>query len=240
MKKLTAAILALALLLGCASATAESTQEAACAEEGFTVRIPAGTSAVYEANNGLVVYTETEGYIPYVIVHRRTADMKFSDPVNFLNNVYREHLEDKYGDDMLGMNPAKDWEAGGKTLKGARYMYKVQDTTICMVRLIEVRDDGDVEYTAKYIDRQGDATMAALDEIARSYRTGEEAPAEAGGVLLPEPVSSEVDTEYGYYCADIRDTDKIPDGGYFTLSAPAKPKGQENKSHEKNHSGPER
>lgn len=32
----------------------------------------------------------------------------------------------------------------------------------------------------------------------------------------------------------------VKDGGYFTLSAPAKPKGKENKSHEKNHSGPER
>ena len=32
----------------------------------------------------------------------------------------------------------------------------------------------------------------------------------------------------------------VKDGGYFTLSAPAKPTGKENKTHEKNHSGPER
>ena len=32
----------------------------------------------------------------------------------------------------------------------------------------------------------------------------------------------------------------MKDGGYFTLSVPAKPKLKDNKSHEKNHSSPER
>ena len=223
MKKLSCMIMALALLLGSTaiSASAEGTAEVHCQPEGFYTSVPEGMASRYEEGTGFVIYTENEGYIPYVIIHRRAPEKRFSNPVNYLNNVYREHMEEKYGDNMLGMNPAKEWEAGGKTLTGARYMYRVQDNTVCLVYLIEVREDGDVEYTAKYIDGQGDTTMAALDEAVRGYRLDEIAaattPTETDGILLPEAVEGEADTQSGYYYADITDTDRIMDGGFFTV-----------------------
>ena len=117
MKKLISILLALALLVSCITALAEAEpEEYACREENFSTRIPAGTSAAYEEGTGLMIYARSEGKIPYVIVSRRPMDMKFQSPENYLNNVFREYMEDKYTDNFRGMNPAKAWEAGGKEL----------------------------------------------------------------------------------------------------------------------------
>ena len=198
-----------------------------CEEEGFSTMAPEGCAAQYASGTGLQIFVETPGYIPYVIISRRPADMKFSNPTNYLNNVFREHMENQYGERMLGMNPAREWEIGGKTLLGARYMYKVGETTVCLLQLIEIREDGDVEYTAKFIDGEDSATMTALDAAVQYYATdaAEHQPetSDAEPDLMPAPSVApvdmsgmEVDTAGGIYWAAITDTDHIEDGGYFT------------------------
>ncbi|MBQ9007785.1 MAG: hypothetical protein IJ088_00425 [Clostridia bacterium] len=157
-------------VLGTASAASLKTYR--CDEQEFTIQIPAGADASF-GNNTLTVYVESKGYIPYVMITRRPLNMKFSNPTNYLNNVYREHMENQYGSNMIGTNPAKNYTYGGKTLIGARYMYKVQNTKVCLLRLIEVREDGDVEYAAKYIDGEDKATLAVLEDVIRTYSTGE-------------------------------------------------------------------
>ena len=228
MKKMLAMVLAVILALTamiCGAAAEDEWKDFNCAEEQFATKVPATAVSRYETENGLVIYTEQEGYIPYLAVHRRTGDMKFKNPTNYLNNVYREYLEEKYGDDSRGMNPAKTWEVGGKELLGARYMYMVGEYSVVLQVLIEVRDAGDVEYIVKYIDGQGDAILAATEEAVRNYReTDADAPAPepepqpaSGGVLTPVDVSNTlVDNQNGTYWARIKDTDKIMDGGYFT------------------------
>jgi len=176
MKKLLAAILALSLLLSlalCSASADDGYADYTCKEQNFSTKIPlSGTSGYDEQNAGLTIYTDVPGYIPYVIVRRRPMNMKFSNPTNYLNNTYREYIEDSYGDNNLGMNPAKTWELGGKELIGARYMYKISEYTVVHLQLIEIRPDGDVEYTVKYIegDASADATMAAAEEAVRNYR----------------------------------------------------------------------
>ncbi|MBR5109500.1 MAG: hypothetical protein IK099_04835 [Clostridia bacterium] len=173
MKRLICLALTAALLLaGLSTAFAEDALvTVSCPEAGFSTRIPAGLEAVYDEENGLQIFTEHPGYIPYVLVYRRPPEGKFKDPVNFLNNVYREYMENTYGDSMIGTNPCKEYEVGGKKLYGARYLYQVKGTTLCLLRLIEVRDDGDVEYSAKYIDGSGEATLAVLESAVQYYRT---------------------------------------------------------------------
>lgn len=174
MKKMLAMILAAILALTAAICGAAADGEWAdytCQEQSFSTKIPTSGTTVYDDSaKGIMIYTDVPGYIPYVIVSRRPADKKFSNPENYLNNVYREYIEEKFGDNNLGMNSASIWEIGGKELLGARYMYKIGDYTVIQLQLIEVRDAGDVEYTAKFIEGEDEATMAALNEAVRNYQ----------------------------------------------------------------------
>ncbi len=229
MKKMLAMILAAILVLTaaiCGAAAEDEWKDFTCSEEQFVTKVPAAAVSRYDADKGLVVYTEHDGYIPYLTVHRRTGESKFKNPTNYLNNVYREFLENKYGDDSRGMNPAKTWKVGGKDVLGARYMYMIGEYSVVQEIMIEVRDAGDVEYTVKYIDGEGDAVLAAREEAVRNYREVDtDAPAPepepqpaAGGVLAPVDVSNTlVDNRNGTYWARITDTDKIMTGGYFTV-----------------------
>ena len=147
MKKLIAIILILALACTALTAMAAELTDVTCKEMQFTTKAPAGTVAGYTEDTGLRIYTRGEGGIPYVQVFRRPLEHKFNNPENYLNNTVREYLEDKYGKDSQGMNPAKEWEIGGKTLLGARYYYVLQGTKVTQINVIEIRDAGDVEYT---------------------------------------------------------------------------------------------
>lgn len=226
MKRMLALILGTVMILGmalCGASAEEGLTDCACAEDRYATKIPVGAAAVYDPNNGLTVYTEKEGSIPYVIVHRRTPEQKFSNPANYLNNVYREHMENKYTDQYLGMvGIAKDREIGGKQLLTAEYWFKVGKYTVVQLVMIEIRDAGDVEYIVKYVKEKKEATMIALDAIVRYYReTDTEASAPAPTtekeILKPADVSNTlVDNQNGTYWARIRDTDRIMSGGFFT------------------------
>ena len=215
MKRILCLILAMTALWGCAARAEQQLTDVRCAEEQFSTKAPTGAAAVYAENTGFQIFVEKAGLVPYVIVSRRPLDMKFSDPVNFLNNVFREHMENQYGENMIGMNPCKKWEIGGKTLLGARYLYKVKGTTLCLLRLIEVRDDGDVEYSAKTIEGQDGPTMEALDAAVRYYQPDGGKSAAGQAVLAPAAPGS-ADTMNGTYRVRIADADRIVDGGFFT------------------------
>lgn len=215
-------VLLILVLLTCICQPAMSELElttVTCAEDGFSVMIPVNCTPQYVPGTGLQVFVETPGYIPYVIVTRRPADKQFSNPTNYLNNIYREYMEDQYGDNMIGTNPAREWEVGGKKLLGARYLYKVGETTVCMLRLIEIREDGDVEYAAKYIDGEDENAMVALDVIVKYYTIETDYDEALGSTVAPVDMRDmEVNTESGVYWAAITDADRIEDGGFFTAS----------------------
>lgn len=169
MKKLLAVILVLALACAALPVMAEDLADFNCEEMKFTTKVPAAAFCRYEENTGLRIYTKAEGSIPYVQVTRRPLENKFSNPVNYLNNVLREYLEDKFGDDSMGMNPAKEWEIGGQVMPGARYMYRLQGVEVTEIHVLYIRDAGDVEFTAKFYEGNEDVTMAALEEAVRYY-----------------------------------------------------------------------
>ena len=224
MKKLIAIILTLALACAAMTALAENLVDFNCAEMQFTTKVPADAVSRYEEGTGLRVYTQSEGNIPYVQVTRRPMEYKFSNPQSYLNNTVREYLENKYGDDSQGMNPAKEWEVGGKTLLGARYYYVLQGIKVTQINLVEIRDAGDVEYTAKFYGDYEDVTMEALDAAVRYYQETDVAAAPAAepqkeSAKTVEPMDLSwltVNKEDGQYSVRITDTKKIDDGGYFT------------------------
>ena len=225
MKKLTAVILILALACAALPASAEEWADYHCSEMQFSTKIPVSGSSGYEEGTGLRIYLGTPGYIPYVQVTRRPLDMKFSNPVNYLNNVYREYLEEKYKEDSMGMNPARKWEAGGRELLGAKYMFRLSGTEVTQILLLDIRDAGDVEFTAKFYDGNEEVTMAALEEAVRYYREDGAAAAPAGNADEPaadvlEPLDragEPVDTRNGTYQVKLADLEHIDDGGFFTV-----------------------
>ena len=225
MKKLIAIILMLALACTALTAMAAELTDVTCKEMQFTTKAPAGTVAGYTEDTGLRIYTRGEGGIPYVQVFRRPLEHKFNNPENYLNNTVREYLEDKYGKDSQGMNPAKEWEIGGKTLLGARYYYVLQGTKVTQINVIEIRDAGDVEYTAKFYEGYEDITMETLETAVQYYQetdtaaaTVEEPKQATGKTVEPMDLSwLTVNKEDGQYSVRITDTDKIDAGGYFTI-----------------------
>ena len=230
MKRIFGLLLTLLILCGClfsiASADEELLKKVYCDEQGFSVIIPADKSAYFEEDLGLRVSVEEPGYVPYLAVYRREA--KLNDPVNFLNNVYREYMENQYNNNV-GTNPCKEVEIGGKTLYSANYHYEVNGNKLVVTKMIEVRDDGDVEYLAKYLEGESDESFALLDTVVRYYQTEDGSSAAAGNKASPAPVSqkeilrplsiagAKVSTKDDAYWAEVKDTDKLISGGYFTL-----------------------
>ncbi len=146
-----------------------------CEEDGFTTKVPAGSTNEYRTARGqmgLTVYLDKAGSVPCVIIHRRAMDSKFKNPRNYLNNTYREFLEDRYEGNggSVGTNPAKTWEVGGRQLIGAKYIIRVGDVQNTQIQLIEVRDQGDVEYTGIYRnDAEEKLVMDALNAAVANY-----------------------------------------------------------------------
>ena len=164
-----------------------------CEAQDFSLRIPDGLPAVWEEGKGLFIYTGKEGYVPYVQVWRRGEEAKLNNPLNYVNNVYREHMEDTYGDALHGGTFYDSYEIGGKSLIGAKYTYDTDDATLCLIHLVEVRDGGDVEYFAKFVEGEGDPVMEVLDMAVGSYTEGKasEAP---GKEDEPKPQEISIDT----------------------------------------------
>lgn len=170
MKQVLSFVLTLTLLCGCLALTAQAQtgfMDVHCGEQGFSTKIPADLSAYWEEGTGLRISVGTPGYVPYVAVYRRPE--KLSNPVNYLNNVYREYMENRY-DNNVGTNPCREYEIGGKTLYGAQYHYEASGNKLCLVLLIETRDDGDVEYYGKFLEGKGDPVMNVLDTAVRYYQ----------------------------------------------------------------------
>ena len=174
MKKLISILLALALLASCTAAFAEDEWfDYHCEEENFTTKKPMHALTEYKNQKGYVgitFYLDIPGAPPYVLVHRRPMEAKFNNPENYLNNTYREFLEDKYANSRVGTNPAKTWEIGGKQLIGARYIIKLGDVDNNQLQLIEIRDGGDVEYSGFYRNEEEEKlVMDALDAAVANY-----------------------------------------------------------------------
>ena len=147
-----------------------------CEEDGFSTKVPANNGTEYRTTKGqmgFTVYFGDAGSVPCIIIHRRPIDGKFKNPENYLNNTYREFLENKYeeGGGSVGTNPAKTWEVGGKQLIGAQYFIRTgNNIALTQISLIDIRDQGDVEYIALYRNETEEKqVMDALNAAVANY-----------------------------------------------------------------------
>ena len=114
---------------------------------------------------------------------------KLNNLEKYMYETYTANMKETYGDRLLGVSQHEVYETGGKKLMGVTYIYKsTSGNSINQVHLVEIRDDADVEYNARYLNSQKDATLAILDAAVRYYQPGiprvEEKPAASSGRKL--------------------------------------------------------
>ena len=191
MKRILCLLLTAAVLSGvvfCAALAEAPLVTVHCDEQHFSLSIPADKTAYWEEDVGMRVSVGTPGYVPYIAVYRRPENLK--NPVNYLNNVYREYMENRY-DNNVGTNPCTQYDIGGKTLYAANYHYVANGNQLVLTLMVETREDGDVEYHAKYQEGKAEEALAVLDTVVRYYQPdgAETAAEEADG--LAEVVCAE-------------------------------------------------
>ena len=151
-------------------------EDVRCDEASFSTKMPAGKSTTYQEDGSLRIWLGDAGYVPNVQIQRRQK--KLNNPENYVKNVYTNYMKETYGDRLVGTSLHEYYEAGGKRLLGATYIYKGSSgATINQVHLVEVRDDGDVEYNARFLNDEREATLTALDIAVRYYQPYAEAGA---------------------------------------------------------------
>ncbi len=168
MKRIRSFMLAFMLLCGCVAAAhaADALKEVSCGEQGFSTKIPAGLSAAWKAGEGLHISVGAPGSVPFVLVWK--GQQTNLDPAGYFKK-YTAHIKEKYGAGLRAFSIMESYEVGGKKLPAAQYIYDVKGGRLCLLRLLETREDHTVTYTAKYLNGHGDATLAALDAAVRNY-----------------------------------------------------------------------
>ncbi|MBR5383382.1 MAG: hypothetical protein IK133_06115 [Clostridia bacterium] len=200
MKRLICLLLAIMLLIGCVAVDAfaeNGLEDVYCSEKDFSTKCDPDYITEWEEGNGLRIWLDGKGYVPNILIWRRSIDKKFSDPVNYLNNVYREYMEEKYNN-AVTTDQCRTVKIGDKTVYFARYHYIANGNKLVMARIIEVRDDGDVEYAAKHSEDEPDEAMEALEMAVKYYNTGKPAAGkQTAGKATEKPAAGKKTTGKG-------------------------------------------
>ena len=172
MKRLFCIMTAMILILGLVPAA--GTAETALTEvrndaQGFTTRMPEGKTATVNDQGQLNIWLEGEGFVPNVWICRRSDKV---DPDKLLYESYPAYLKDKFGDRLLDVSASgKTLEIGGKDLPAVAFIYEdIHGNTVYRINLVEVRNDGDVEYQARFSAEERDMALEALDAAVRYYQ----------------------------------------------------------------------
>ena len=140
-----------------------------CPEQGFTTMADPAYAWDYQPGTGISIYTEHAGSIPYAIVYR--GEDLIVEAYEYIREQVTPYYQRQYGDDLVAYTEIEAYEIGGRTLPAGLYTYKLQGYLIDLLRLYDSTGDRTVAYTAKYIDGQGEATIAALDTAIRNFKT---------------------------------------------------------------------
>ena len=202
----TLVLITCVLFLFSGLAMAENLVDVHCDEQAFSTKVASGLNAKWsEEDLGFFVYAEHPGYVPFAFVSRRPT--KFNDPVNYLNNVYREYMENRYG--SVETNPCQQVEIGGKSLYCAQYHYTTGGNQLVLLRAIEIRNDGDVEYGAKFVEGQSDSALSILGTLVRYYQPDASSDSDTSVSLSSD--SQEENLE-DVHCAEQEFSTKIDSG----------------------------
>lgn len=137
----------------------------ACPEMGFATACDPAIQGTYVEGDGLYMNSAGDTGIPYVLVYR-SGDV-LGEPFEYIKEQWTPHMQESYGEDLVGFVEYETYDIGGKHLPAGLYMYRLQGTIVCALRLFESTPQGTVSYIAKYVQGEDAETLAALDDIVR-------------------------------------------------------------------------
>ena len=149
-------------------ATYDGRNIVSCPEQDFAVLTSTQVGSKFVEGEGLYIYTEDDGYIPFAQLYVM-ADPP-ADLHAYFDNTFTPYMQQQYGGDLLAIQELGDTTLGGRPVVAAKYAYRLQGYVIEMLRAYDNRDGRTLIYTAKYFQGEGDATLAALEEAVASYQ----------------------------------------------------------------------
>ena len=167
---------------------ADELQTVSCPEMGFSLKCLPEYITSYDEAGGITIYTENEGYIPYVMVYS-SGDVL--DPVEYIKEMFTPHIIDQYGSDLISYDEYDNYAIGGKQVAAGIYTYSLQGCIVDLVRIYDVIDGRGVSFTAKYIEDEREATLSALDLAVSSF-VSDPYYYEYGGTL-PQPEDPQIE-----------------------------------------------
>ena len=150
-------------------ATAQRGQAIDCAEQRFSFSADPAYPWKYAAGEGVTVYTQSQGSIPYVMVYQ--SEDLVVEAYEYLQEQYTPHMQEQYGDKLKYHYEYQDFQIGGKSLPVGWYEYMVGEHRVIMLRCLDSTGPRTVAFTAKYIQGAGDKTMLALDAAIRTFHS---------------------------------------------------------------------
>ncbi len=149
--------------------TKQTVSPIVCQEQSFSFSAKPSYPWEFDRNNGVTVYTEEKGRIPYIMVYQ--SNNLIVEDYEYLKEQYTPHMKEVYGDDLISYSEYENFAIGGRFVPLGRYSYRVKDQSVTMLRVIDSSGKRTVVYTAKYLTDRGADTLAALDAAVASFQS---------------------------------------------------------------------
>ena len=174
MRRGLALLIALLMTFTVCSAAAESVDPGMkivrCPEQGFSTLCDPNYNWSYSDGEGVTIYTENDGYIPYAIVYQGEDLLIDAMTIDYIHENVTPYMQKKYGGDLVSYQEYDQYTVGGRNMPAAIYTYRVQGHLVDMLRAYDTQNGHTIAFTAKYLQGQGDATLDALDWAAYYFR----------------------------------------------------------------------
>ena len=165
-------------------------------QQGFSTLTSTNVGWEYVEGEGALIYTQERDVIPFVQLY--VLNEPLEDLHDFIDRGLTPYMQQQYGNDLLSVRELGDTTLAGRNVVGAIYDYRVQGYVIEIYRVYENRNGRTVMYVAKYLQGEGDATMAALEEAVGFFQ--EDADYYASAAAAPAAVEG-------------GSSDRLPGGG---------------------------
>ena len=175
MKKILCAILALAMTLGglTVAMTEDDTRVTliCCEQQDFCTACMESFEWAWDDENGLTIWTEERGRIPYLLVYRN-PNATGRDFEGYFRDEFTPEMQADYGERLIEVGDFQTYTVQGVEMPGQQYTYLVEGIPVVLLRVFDVRWGGNVCYTAKYRQDDPEATLGALAVAVHFFRDG--------------------------------------------------------------------
>lgn len=174
MRKIMTVVLMLSLLcsLSACGGGGEELSLISCPEQGFTTRTDPSYLWVTDETDGLYIYLEDKGSIPYVHISWFDDVSSVDEARDYLSETIRPAIQEGH-DGPFQAAESSERKIGGKKLPAGEYTYQEQGQEVVMLLAIDPSDKHTVVYQAKYRSGKGEETLKALDNAVRNFKAGD-------------------------------------------------------------------